>query len=480
MQRAVELLQDSRWLALAIVILSAGCVFVANAFGMEVNLIVIAILFTVASYYVIDREPVYGMILLLAATCMVPLALKIFYIYTVPVTTFIELINVVFFFSLMLKRKLRGITSFVGILVMCWFVIQLAEVVNPSANSRIASIAAFRAVIMFTLAFFASYSAIRTKADLRIFINGWIAIALIGACYGLYQEVVGLPQWDYDYATITEFRFKLLFTWGRLRKFGFFTSPGEFGQFMVYSGLICLVLAFSLRATLIKRVFLLGSSLFMFSVMMFSGSRTAMILVTVGIFIFAAITLKRSVLIAVAVIAMAGSVLIFKSYSSKTLVVMSTAFKGQEDNSMNVRVMNQQIIREYIKHAPIGFGLGAVGYYGQKYAEGTFLGSFPPDSEYVKIAVESGWIGFIAWLTIQFLIFSWGVNAYFSIGDRELRDYMVVPLVLLFTMIVAQYPQEFFRAPVLAVLYAFVVALIGKIKTLDNANVTTVSDDSFD
>jgi hypothetical protein len=477
MQRAVELLQDSRWLATLGIILSIGCVFMAAFFGLEVNLIVLAVLFAGMSYWLIDRQPVYGMVILLTSTFILPFAIKVFRVYGLPVTTFIEAINVVFFVSLMLKRKLRGVNTFIGILVMTWFFIQFAELANPNANSRIAGVFAFRVMVMLTLAFFASYSAIRTKSDLYIFIHGWIAMALIGALYGFYQEFAGLPSWDYQWATITEWRYKLLFTWGRLRKFGFFTSPGEFGQVMVYGGMTCFVLAFMTRMSLIRRAVLFVFAILMFVSMMFSGSRTAMILLTAGIGMFAAMTLKRTVLIGVALVVMFGGVLIFKSYSSKTLHVMSTAFEGKEDNSMEVRLINQQIIRQYIKGAPFGFGLGSIGYYGSKYSGGTFIGSFPPDSEYVKVAVETGWLGLILWLTIQFLMFCWGVNSYFSIKDKELKDLMTIPMVLFFMMIVAQYPQEFFRAPVLSILYATCLAMIAKIKSLDQSTTPITAED---
>lgn len=161
MQRGIQLLQDSRLLAILGITLSTGCVILAAMFGMEVNLIILAILFTAVSYYAIDRQPVYGMLILLASTFILPLAIKVFHVYGVPVTTFIELINLVFFASLAMKRKLRGLNTFLGVLIMIWFAIELAEVVNPNANSRLASVFAFRPMIMVTLAFFASYSAIR-------------------------------------------------------------------------------------------------------------------------------------------------------------------------------------------------------------------------------------------------------------------------------------------------------------------------------
>lgn len=474
MQRAVELLKGSSGLAIVGGILSIFCVFLAAKFGEHVNVIILGALFAILSYYPIDKNPVYGILILMASTFMLPIGARIFRLDDMPVTTFIEAINVIFFIALALKGRLRGGNTFIGILVLIWFFLELGEVVNPNANSRIASVFAFRIVIMFTMAFFASYSAIRTKRDLYVFIHGWIGMVLIAALYGYYQEFVGLPSWDYEWATSSEFHYKLLFTWGRLRKFGFFTSPGEFAQVMVYGGTACLILAFMPRMSPFRRGLLFLSALIMFVAMTFSGSRTAMIMLTVGFFVFAAITLKRSVLIVVAIMAMVGSVLIFKSYSVKALHVMKTAFEGTEDASMKVRIANQRVLRDYIKRNPVGFGLGSIGFYGVKYSGHTFIGSFPPDSEYVKIAVDNGWVGFTVWMILQILIFCWGINAYFSIKDWELKDLMVIPLVWFFMIIIAQYPQEFFRAPVQAILWAVCVAMIAKIKSLDSSGKSAV------
>src|SRR5690349_20173991 len=118
MQRAVQLLQDSRWLSLAVLLLSVELVFAANGLGLLVNLVVLSILFSLASFYLIDREPVWGMLVLLAATCMVPFVVKVFKIWSVPVQTFIEMIDLVFFLSLAIKKKLRGRNTFIGILIL--------------------------------------------------------------------------------------------------------------------------------------------------------------------------------------------------------------------------------------------------------------------------------------------------------------------------------------------------------------------------
>jgi O-antigen ligase len=151
---------------------------------------------------------------------------------------------------------------------------------------------------------------------------------------------------------------------------------------------------------------------------------------------------------------------------------MLTAFEGTEDASMNVRLLNQNLIRGYIRDAPLGFGIGSTGYYGAKYSPNSFIGTFPPDSELVKIAIETGWIGLFFWCIILILIFTYGVNAYFRARDAEIKALMVVPLVVFCAMIIGLYPQECFRAPVLGTLFSFMIGLIAKLKSLDQRSVS--------
>jgi putative inorganic carbon (hco3(-)) transporter len=197
--------------------------------------------------------------------------------------------------------------------------------------------------------------------------------------------------------------------------------------------------------------------------MIYTGSRTGMVMLPVGFVMFAAITLNRKVLIAVGCFILLGAVMVLRPNSSRALFVMSTAFSAADDPSMLVRIRNQELVRSYIRANPIGFGLGSTGELGLKYAPHTFIGSFPPDSEYVEIAIESGYVGLFIWCVILGILFGYGVSVYFKIKDREWKMVMVIVLVIFFMMMVAQYPQEFFRSQVLTVLFSSMLALMAKI-----------------
>ena len=473
MQQVIQFLKSDSWKLLAfLALVCLVCILLSALLGTVVNVVIVCILLLFASVYFIYRNPVHGLTITLSIAFLLPLFLKMFRLYSIPITTLIELINLLLFAILIIKGKFSGWKSLPGILMLLWAGLQFAEIFNPNSQSRVAGFLAMRATIMVVLGFFNTYSAIESKEDVYKLIHGWMVLGLSAALYGIYQEYFGLPSYDFAWATVDEFRYKLLFTWGRLRKFSFFTSSSEFGLVMVYSGLGALVMGLSPLGTFRKRIWFLVLAGLMFMAMMFSGSRTAMILMVAGGLFLAALTFWRSALIMIACIGFLAILLVFKPTSSKALRVMLTAFEGTEDASMNVRLINQDIIRGYIRNAPFGFGIGSTGYYGAKYSPNSFIGTFPPDSELVKIAIETGWIGLFLWCILLILIFAYGVNTFFRARDSEIKALLAVPLIVFCAMIIGLYPQECFRAPVLGTLFTFMIGLIAKLKALDDQSVT--------
>lgn len=473
MQQAIQYLKgDSRKLLIFLALVSVGCIFLSALFGTVINVVIVCLLIIFVSIYIIYKSPVHGLTITLSIAFLLPLFLKMFKLYSIPITTLIELVNLLLFAILIIKGKFAGWKSLPGILMLIWAGLQFAEIFNPNAQSRVAGFLAMRATLMVVLGFFNSYSAIGSKEDVYTLFRGWLLLALSAALYGIYQEYFGLPSYDFEWATVDEFRYKLLFTWGRLRKFSFFTSASEFGLVMVYSGLGVLVLGLRPALNFRKRIWFIVLAALMFAAMMFSGSRTAMVLMVAGGAFLTALTLWRRALLMIACIGFVSLLFVFKPTSNKALRVMLTAFEGTEDASMNVRLLNQSLIRGYIRDAPLGFGIGSTGYYGAKYSPNSFIGTFPPDSELVKIAIETGWIGLLFWCVILMLIFTYGINAYFRARDSEIKALMAVPLVVFFAMIIGLYPQECFRAPVLGTLFSFMIGLITKLKSLDERSVT--------
>jgi hypothetical protein len=405
-----------------------------------------------------------------------PFLIKVFWLFQFPITNAIEALCVLFFVILIINGRISGFRTVPGILLLIWLGLSIVELANPIAASRIAGVAAIRSLIPLFCTFFIVYSSVETKRDVYMQLTGLMILGAIAGAYGLWQEFAGLPSYDYRWATSTEQNYNLLFTWGRMRKFSFFYSPADFGILMCLVGLAGLVGFFLIRKPRIRWLAGATSAICLWS-MMYSGTRTAMVLMAVGFFIFAILTFDRRAILVGVIFALGVVGLLLRPTTSRSLFVMMTAFSAKDDPSMNVRLKNQEIIRGYIRTHPFGFGLGSTGWLGQKYSPHTFVGSFPPDSEFVKIAIDTGWIGLFIWCAILAILFGYGVRVMFRSRDEEWKTIVVILLCVLYMMIIAHYPQEVFRSQVLSMIFAATIAIIAKVDTKYNRVPETVEED---
>ena len=439
------------------------CVYIVSVFGFIINVLLVGIIAAISVFYVSYNYPRYNVGILLTAAYILPILVRVFHLYEIPYVVVSEALMLLMIFTLILNGRISGWRSTPGILLIIWLAWYMVELFNPAATSRLAGMLTIRSALLNMCGFFVMYSSVQSKREAFSFFKAWIVLSMLAAIYGIYQEFAGLPAHDDAWANANEAIFNLLFTWGRLRKFSFFFSPTEFGLLMAYAGVTCFVFLFFKRFSQQQKVFIAILMVILFWAMIYSGTRTASVMLPIGLIIFAIISLNRKVLITVAGLSVVGVLIALKSTRSAALFVMLSAFSS-DDASMNVRLTNQQIIQSYIQEKPFGFGLGSTGALGRKYSPQTFISTFPPDSEYVKIAIETGWLGLLLWCSILAIVFGYGVRAYFRTPDRDWKDLLMALLCILFMIIVTQYPQEF--VPSLFLLLSFVIGLIAKISKL--------------
>jgi hypothetical protein len=469
--------KNTSLLVLALIVASSAIVYLSEKFGIVVNVAVLGIIAMSTIFYVSLKYPRYNIIMILGINFFMPLLIKAFNMHDIPFGIANEAICGMMILTLALNKRLSGIKTYAGIALMIWLAYQLLELANPYATSRIAGVMYLRSLIPFFCIFFIAYSSMESKRDVRILLNAWMVYGLCAGLYGIYQELVGLPGYDYAWASADEIRFNLLFTWGRMRKFSFFFNPSEFGMLMALTGVVSLVVLFFAK-TISMRILSAAAALFCLWSMMYSGSRTAMIMLPVGMAIFTAITLHPKVIVAIVVLGLAGTVMVLRP-ASGAMYVMATAFDASNDPSMNVRLENRALIRAYIQSNPVGFGLGSTGYLGNKYTPGTFIGQFDTDSEYVRVAVESGWIGLILWSAILIVIFAKGVVLYFRTREPDWKMNVTIFLVFFYMVIVAMYAQELFVSPLLGMLLATMMGIAAKIHTKTIAGQVIEAKDEY-
>lgn len=397
------------------------------------------------------------------------------YVSDLPLGLVLDVFLALMFIGLLVKladgKRLPGFYQPLSYLVLGWIVFNLIQVANPWAASRLAWLYTIRSVAGILLLYFIVLYAANTLTFVSTFLKLWIGLALIGCLYGLKQEFFGFSTFEHNWVLADEERFSLIFNWGKFRRFSFFSDPTVFGVLMSYTSLLCFVLATDVLAYW-KRAVLVGVGLLMVLAMIYSGTRTAYAMLPVGMVFFAVLTLRTKVLALVGLFFLFGMGIVFSPiYSlgpldSNNLNRIRSAFKA-DDASFQVRMRNQEYIQPYIWTHPLGGGLGSIGIWGRRFSPNSPLSQFPPDSGFVRVAVEQGYIGLILYCSMLFVMFYQGIKNYTRSKHPKIRLYYLALLTVLYSLVVANYPQQSFAIyPTIAV-FIVCMALIIRLKYIE-------------
>lgn len=452
-------------LLLTCIVLGAGIAMKGMVFGILVTIGIIAM----PTVYAIVAYPRFGILVFLTMAYFIMFFLRLGVNF--PLGTLMDSMEALFLLNLFIQqKKKKDWTIFKGsisTLILIWLVYNFIEFGNPAAESRLAWVYTVRSVGVVMITYFIFLYNITTKAFIKIIIKMWLGYALFAAAYAFKQEHVGFFPFEEAYLHSSSTIELLLFIGGVWRKFSIFSDPVVFAYTMVVSCMLCIGLLFApLKKG--KKVILVLLIFFYLLNMLYSGTRGAFVMPPAGLFLLAILKYNKKVLLLVTAGAVFLIVLISIPTSNQTLFRFQSAFKPSDDASFNVRKMNQKRIQPYIWTHPIGGGLGSTGEWGKKFAPYSYLANFPPDSGYVRVAVEMGWIGLFLLCTLMFTILKTGINNYFSIKDPFLKAVCLSMVLIVFVLNIGNYPQEALVQFPTNVYFYLVTALIVITKRLDN------------
>jgi hypothetical protein len=371
------------------------------------------------------------------------------------------------FIALFINNKdKRDWTLFKNPVTIAFIVItayQILQFFNPNAVSHVAWLVTLRNNVSF-LVYVVCFQIFTSIKEVNRFTVTWIVFATIIAFYGLFQEYVGLMEFEWRWMYATPDRMQLYMIWGKLRKFSMLSDPSSFGLFMGFSCLACIVLAMGPFKTQLK--IMLGVLAFvMFLSMSYSGTRTAMAMVAVGIAFFICMTLQnKKTIIAAGALVFLGAVVLLGPFYGGTVNRIRSTFSPSDDASMAVRDNKRVRLQEYVLSHPIGGGLATTGANGKKYSPGHYLaGGWDPDSGYLLTALEMGWIGLIIFQVFFFIVVYRGIQNYFALDDPLLKTMNLTYIVPFFALSVAHFTQDaMFQKPIniiVIVTYAVVIRI---------------------
>jgi O-antigen ligase len=309
------------------------------------------------------------------------------------------------------------------LLAIVWFGINLLQLLNPTGVSLIGGLSEIRTtafnwlyIVPLCFLFF------NTRKHLDFFLILVIGCSVIATLYGMKQLHIGLDAADLKFL-FEDGAAKTHLIFGKLRVFSFYSDAGQFGASQAQLGLIAVILAFGPFKFWKKVLLLLAGGILLYG-MLISGTRGALFALIVGIFIYLFLCKNIKVLLLGLAVAFSGLFLLKFTYIGNTnyhIYRLRTAVNPENDASMNVRLYNQQRLRNYMEELPFGGGVGVMGYNGFKYNSDKYLASIPPDSYWVKIWGMFGIVGFSIWFGMMMYILGKCCGLVWNIQDKALQ-----------------------------------------------------------
>ncbi|WP_229253863.1 O-antigen ligase [Dyadobacter sp. NIV53] len=440
--------------------------------GIIAGAFILVVIFTPPVIYAIVVYPLFGISVLLVFAYLLFFIMKLGINF--PMGTLMDGIQGLLLLGFFIHQKRKPgwdiFKSPVSYMILIWIVFNIIEVANPAAESRLAWLYTIRSVAVVMLMYFVFMYQIKTISAVKYILKLWIALSVFAALYAYKQEYIGFSDAEDEWLHSDPGIAGLLFIAGHWRKFSIFSDPVAFSYNMVVSSILCISLLTNAKKFWKKLLLTIFIILFL-TAMLFSGTRGAYVLVPAAMVLFLILRFSRDVLIGAIIAAFFIVCLIFVPTSNQNILRFQTAFKPSDDLSFKVRTANQKRIQPYILSHPIGGGLGATGAWGSRFAPNSYLANFPPDSGYVRVAVELGWIGMLIFCFLMFFILREGINNYYTIVNPELKTYCMAMLLMVFAYNIGNYPQEALVQFPSNIYFYLVVALIHVTKRIDDKEI---------
>jgi len=330
----------------------------------------------------------------------------------------------------------------ISLMILLLFCFYLLECFNPEINSREGWFKFFRKEIIYLCFYYISFLMLDSLEKIRRFVKLWIILAVVVAVWAIKQQWFGFTafedRWIHSDPNITN----LLYQGGMFRKFSLLPDPAAFGVMAASGSLFTLVLA--IRTPIKKRKKLLYFiSILQMVASSYSGTRTCNVMLIGGLLSYIVFTLneKRTIIVLISSIAIAVFLLFGPLQNTPVIYRIKTTFDGSKEPSNMVRDVNRKNIQPYIWQHPIGGGLNTCGEEGLMYYPGHRLAGYPPDSGYMKIMLEQGWIGLALNILLYFFILYRGVIGFYDSRRAEIKTYYIAFTVCFFSLVVGQYSQ---------------------------------------
>jgi hypothetical protein len=346
------------------------------------------------------------------------------YVKGIPLGLGIDGLMVLTFLAMAFSKRsfqwgnLRNGLFVVGII---WMLINLLQLANPEAVSRVAWFYAMRgAALYMLLMIILGFVLLNEERDLDYFLYTWLGISILAAVWAMKQKLIGVDSFEQAWLNAGAATTHVLF--GKLRAFGFYSDAGQFGAAMAHAFLSSTILALHSNVLRRKVFFGLVAVLCLYGQLL-SGTRGALAVPVIGFFVYFFMSKNFKVLV-LGFVAAFGAFYFLKfttiAQNVYAIARLRTAL-DPNDASLQVRLENQRILSGYMASRPFGGGVGSSGNWGLRFSPNTFLANTPTDSWYVRVWAEYGVIGLSIYVALLIYIVIHSGIMIWNIKNDELR-----------------------------------------------------------
>ncbi|MBE7175236.1 MAG: O-antigen ligase family protein [Mucilaginibacter polytrichastri] len=424
----------------------AGVIGFAASKGLMVSIIAIAAAMGLFVAFLCFTNEAFGIVLIIVLAHVTATLGRA--VVSLPYGSLIEALIVLVFLGVMIRKTLLERRSLnisqdaIAIALLILLGYQALQVFNPGLANKMGYFNVLkRSTIMFLFYIICTYS-FSTYKNLSLALKVWIGLCFLLGLHGCYQEWVGLLPFEKRWLYGPEVILTLFLVDGHLRKFSLLDSPTNFGLLMATMGAFLLILLTG-KYNFRKKLILIVMIAAMLLGMAFSGTRTAYVMLPAGLGLFFIMNINKISTIIIGVVCALGmAFVLYGPIKEKNIDRIRSAFNPGEDASYNVRDINRAKIQPVIHSHPFGTGITTMGSAGLKFNPNSGIAGFPPDSEYVKSAVETGYVGYFVYLAFYAAVLITTVNRFFSCRDRNIQVLYAAIAAAFFTMILGNYSQE--------------------------------------
>ncbi len=358
------------------------------------------------------------------------------------VDSFLVLSLIVIILKKWQSTDFSGAYNVVNFLMILWMSFVILQLANPLAYSAAAWFYAMRGIALYQLLIITiCFVLVRDKKDWYTFLNLWMYASIVSALWGLRQKFIGVDRFEQAWLNAGAETTHVLF--GKLRIFGNFTDAGMYGAGMGHVAISAAVL-FLGPYNLKRKLFFLTVALLCAYAMLISGTRGAIAVPGAGgILYLIMIRNKRMLIIGASVMVFAFSFLKFTNIGSGIYDIQRfRSALNTDDPSLNVRLINRELLSAYLSDKPIGTGVGTAGTWGKRFSPGTWMANFPTDGLFTRIRAETGRVGHTLYVYSWLFILAYGVWRTWQYKDKEKQNIAMAALAGYAGILAASYGNE--------------------------------------